>query len=197
MPALAHRLDKETSGCLVLGRHRKALADLNLMFRNGKVGKTYWAVVEGGPEADEGRIDMPLGRLDDTRGWWMKHDPAGLPSQTTWKVLGRADGLTWLALEPLTGRTHQLRVHCCGDGIPDPGRQHLWQRAAPRGPGMHLHAREIVVPLYQNKPPIKVAAPVPAHMKERLKACGWDEEADKQLVTPPASSKPRPAPAVQ
>ena len=51
MPALAHRLDKETSGCLVLGRHRKALADLNLLFRNGKVGKTYWAVVEGGPEA--------------------------------------------------------------------------------------------------------------------------------------------------
>jgi tRNA pseudouridine32 synthase/23S rRNA pseudouridine746 synthase len=47
-PALAHRLDKETSGCLVLGRHRKALADLNLLFRNGKVGKTYWAVVEGG-----------------------------------------------------------------------------------------------------------------------------------------------------
>ena len=91
MPALAHRLDKETSGCLVLGRHRKALADLNLLFRNGKVGKTYWAVVEGGPEADEGRIDMPLGRLDDTRGWWMKHDPAGLPSQTTWKVMGRGE----------------------------------------------------------------------------------------------------------
>ena len=67
---------QETSGCLVLGRHRKALADLDLLFSNGKVGKTYWAVVEGGPEADEGRIDMPLGRLDDTRGWWMKHDPA-------------------------------------------------------------------------------------------------------------------------
>ena len=67
MPALAHRLDKETSGCLVLGRHRKALADLNLLFRNGKVGKTYWAVVEGGPRGHEGRIDMPLGRLDDTR----------------------------------------------------------------------------------------------------------------------------------
>ena len=67
MPALAHRLDKETSGCLVLGRHRKALADLNLMFRNGKVGKTYWAVVEGGPQEPEGKIDLPLGRLDDSR----------------------------------------------------------------------------------------------------------------------------------
>ena len=142
MPALAHRLDKETSGCLVLGRHRKALADLNLMFRNGKVGKTYWAVVEGGPEADEGRIDMPLGRLDDTRGWWMKHDPAGLPSQTTWKVMGRADGLTWLALEPLTGRTHQLRVHCSEMRLPDPGRQHLRQRAAPRAGHASACARD-------------------------------------------------------
>jgi tRNA pseudouridine32 synthase/23S rRNA pseudouridine746 synthase len=57
---------------------------------------------------------------------------------------------------------------------------------------MHLHAREIVVPLYRNKPPIKVTAPVPAHMKERLTACGWDEELDKTLVTPPAPSRPRP-----
>jgi tRNA pseudouridine32 synthase/23S rRNA pseudouridine746 synthase len=56
---------------------------------------------------------------------------------------------------------------------------------------MHLHAREIVVPLYRNKPPIKVVAPAPPHMTERLKACGWDEEADKQLVTPPAPSRPR------
>src|SRR5262249_22868927 len=117
-PALAHRLDKETSGCLVLGRHRKALADLHLLFRHGKVGKTYWGVVEGGPPTDEGRIDLPLGRLDDTRGWWMKHDPNGLPSSSTWKVLGRAQGFTWLELEPLTGRTHQLRVHCCEMGWP-------------------------------------------------------------------------------
>jgi tRNA pseudouridine32 synthase/23S rRNA pseudouridine746 synthase len=197
MPALAHRLDKETSGCLVLGRHRKALADLNLLFRNGKVGKTYWAVVEGVPAEDEGRIDMPLGRLDDTRGWWMKHDPNGLPSQTTWKVMGRAAGiagpLTWLALEPLTGRTHQLRVHCAESGFPILG-DNIYGNAPRHAPGMHLHAREIVVPLYRNKPPIKVTAPVPAHMKERLKACGWDEEADRQLVTPAASSQPRTAP---
>jgi tRNA pseudouridine32 synthase / 23S rRNA pseudouridine746 synthase len=89
-PALAHRLDKETSGCLVLGRHRKALAHLGLLFKHGKVGKTYWAVVEGGPEADEGTIDLALGRLDETRGWWMKPDPKGLPSVTAWKVMGRS-----------------------------------------------------------------------------------------------------------
>src|SRR5271156_3679928 len=87
-PALAHRLDKDTSGCLVLGRHRKALAHLGLLFKHGKVGKTYWAVVEGGPDADEGTIDLPLGRLDQSRGWWMKPDPHGLPSVTIWKVLG-------------------------------------------------------------------------------------------------------------
>jgi tRNA pseudouridine32 synthase/23S rRNA pseudouridine746 synthase len=179
-PALAHRLDKETSGCLVLGRHRKALADLNLMFRHGKIGKTYWAVVEGGPKEDEGLIDMPLGRLDDKIGWWMKHDPNGLPSQSTWKVLGRVEGttglLTWLALEPLTGRTHQLRVHCMESGFPVLG-DNIYG-SAPRfgGPGLHLHAREIVVPLYKNKPPIRVTAPVPPHMKEGLKACGWIEE---------------------
>src|SRR6201989_3593493 len=61
-PALAHRLDKDTSGCLVLGRHRKALAHLGLLFKHGNVGKTYWAVVEGGPEGEAGMIDMPLGR---------------------------------------------------------------------------------------------------------------------------------------
>src|ERR1700732_3392966 len=88
-PALAHRLDRDTTGCLVLGRHRKALASLGKLFKQGKVGKTYWAVVEGGPEADEGTIELPLGRLDATRGWWMKSDPKGLPSVTTGEGRGR------------------------------------------------------------------------------------------------------------
>jgi len=191
MPALAHRLDKETSGCLVLGRHRKALADLNLMFRNGKVGKTYWAVVEGGPQEPEGRIDLPLGRLDDKIGWWMKHDPEGLPSQSTWRVMGRAAGMTWLALEPLTGRTHQLRVHCAESGFPVLG-DNIYGSASRSGggPRLHLHARQIVVPLYKNKPPIKVTAPVPEHMKERLRACGWTEEMDRDVNPPLGLSRP-------
>src|SRR5215468_6540836 len=92
-PALAHRLDKDTSGCLVLGRHRKALAHLGLLFKHGKVGKTYWAVVEGGPDADDGVVELPLGRLDESRGWWMKPDPNGLPSVTTWRVLGRGSSV--------------------------------------------------------------------------------------------------------
>src|SRR5215469_15214192 len=88
-PALAHRLDRDTTGCLVLGRHRKALAGLGQLFKRGHVGKTYWAIVEGGPQEAEGRIDLPLGRLDATRGWWMKADHEGLPAVTTWAVLGR------------------------------------------------------------------------------------------------------------
>jgi tRNA pseudouridine32 synthase / 23S rRNA pseudouridine746 synthase len=174
-PALAHRLDKDTSGCLVLGRHRKALAHLGLLFKHGKVGKTYWAVVEGGPSVDAGTIDLPLGRLDVTRGWWMKPDPNGLQAVTTWKVLGRAQGLTWLALEPVTGRTHQLRVHCAAMGWPIIGDT-IYGRA-PRlgGAPQHLHAHGIVIPLYPKRDPIEITAPVPLHMRERLALCGWDE----------------------
>jgi tRNA pseudouridine32 synthase/23S rRNA pseudouridine746 synthase len=175
-PALAHRLDRDTSGCLILGRHRKALAQLGKLFRNGEVNKTYWAVVEGSPATDEGVIEFPLGRLDDTRGWWMKHDPAGQPAVTKWRVMGRADGVTWLALEPVTGRTHQLRVHCAEMGWPIVGDPIYG--TAPRfgGPILHLHAREIVVPLYNNREPIRVVAPVPGHMREALTECGWEVE---------------------
>ena len=175
-PSLAHRLDRDTSGCLVLGRHRKALALLGKLFKQGKIGKTYWAVVEGGPEADEGRIDIPLGRLDESRGWWMKPDPNGKPSSTTWKVMGRRSGLTWLALEPLTGRTHQLRVHCAETGFPIVGDNIYGGAPRTGGPGLHLHSREIVVPISKNKPPVVTTAPAPAHMRELLSACGWKEE---------------------
>jgi tRNA pseudouridine32 synthase / 23S rRNA pseudouridine746 synthase len=185
-PSLAHRLDRDTSGCLVLGRHRKALATLGKLFKAGHIGKTYWALVEGGPTETEGRIDLPLGRLDKSRGWWMKHDPQGQPATTTWKVMGRTADLTWLALEPLTGRTHQLRVHCATMGWPIVGDTIYGTQAslrrlrkeAPRtgGPGLQLHSREIVVPLYKNRDPITTMAPAPLHMVDRLQACGWTGE---------------------
>jgi tRNA pseudouridine32 synthase / 23S rRNA pseudouridine746 synthase len=185
-PALAHRLDRDTSGCLVLGRHRKALAALGRLFKDGRIGKTYWAVVADGPNADEGRIELPLGRMDATRGWWMKHDPAGQPAVTTWKVLGRAHGgtppgernsgrgpLTWLALEPLTGRTHQLRVHCAAMGWPILGDSIYGEAPRTGEIGLHLLAREVVVPLYKNRAAIRVSAAVPPHMEAALRACGW------------------------
>ena len=184
-PALAHRLDRDTSGCLVLGRHRKALAELGRLFKAGRVSKTYWAVVEAGPAEDTGRIDLPLGRKDASRGWWMKHDPQGQPATTTWKVLGRSaagpdrlgiDQLTWLALEPLTGRTHQLRVHCAAMGWPIVGDSVYGSAPRNSGPALQLHAREIVVPLYKNRAPIRVVAPVPEQMQQQLRACGWPGE---------------------
>src|SRR5450830_694121 len=175
-PALAHRLDRDTTGCLVLGRHRKALALLGKLFKQGKIGKTYWAAVEGMPAAEEGRIDIPLGKLDEQRGWWMKPDPHGQPAVTTWKVMGRGPGLTWLALEPLTGRTHQLRVHCAEMGWPLLGDNIYGRATRVGGPALHLHSREIVVPISKNRPPVKTTAPVPAHMREMLSACGWTGE---------------------
>jgi len=168
-PEAAHRLDKDTSGCLVLGRHPKAIARLNELFRRNEVDKVYWAVVEGGPQADEGEIDLPLAPKSPDRGWWMKVDPKGQPSLTQWRVLGRSEGLTLLELRPITGRTHQLRVHCAAMNFPILGDPIYG--TAPRfgGPGLHLHARSITVPLYPKKPPITVEAPVPEHMRERVK----------------------------
>lgn len=181
-PALAHRLDRDTSGCLVLGRHRKALATLGKLFKNGHIGKTYWALTEGGPEESEGRIDIPLGKRDDSRGWWMKPDPKGQPAITVWKVMGRANGMTWLALEPLTGRTHQLRVHCAERGWPIVGDAIYGSGLRTSGPELHLHSREVVVPISKNREPVRVTAPVPAHMHERLIACGWTDD-DKPVAT--------------
>jgi tRNA pseudouridine32 synthase/23S rRNA pseudouridine746 synthase len=180
-PSLAHRLDRDTSGCLVLGRHRKALEKLMKLFKHSRIEKTYWAVVRGGPAEPEGLIDLPLGRLDATRGWWMKVDPNGQPSQTRWRVLGRGGNLSWLELKPLTGRTHQLRVHCSaldfaifGDPIYGPG-------AAP-GENLHLHARAISIPISSTKPPVEVEACVPDHMKALLAACGWTPALDEAAV---------------
>ena len=185
-PALAHRLDRDTSGCLVLGRHRKALEYLGGLFKHGRVDKTYWAIVEGGPDEAEGLIDLPLGRLDSRRGWWMKVDPLGLPSQTRWRVAGRgvdADGtpITWLELSPLTGRTHQLRVHTASMGWPIRGDAVYGM--APRRPdeesaahpALQLLARQIILPMQKVRPPVKVEAPVPAHMRDLMTRCGWVE----------------------
>jgi tRNA pseudouridine32 synthase / 23S rRNA pseudouridine746 synthase len=168
-PALAHRLDRDTSGCLMLGRHHKALEKLGLLFKQGKIHKTYWALVQGAPSENEGLIDLPLARRDATRGWWMKVDAAGLPSQTRWKVLERSGDLSFLALEPLTGRTHQLRVHCAAMGWPILGDP-VYGTGAGGETMLHLHARAITVPLYKNKPAIEVSAPLPEHMRRTLAA---------------------------
>ncbi|WP_426314358.1 RluA family pseudouridine synthase [Methylobacterium fujisawaense] len=168
-PEAAHRLDRDTSGCLALGRHAKALARLGKLFSGSGVDKTYWAIVEGGPAEEAGRIDLPLARRsDDPRSWWMKADPAGDPSLTHWRVLGRAGGRTWLELKPVTGRTHQLRVHCAASGWPILGD--AIYGGAPRGGALHLHARTLSIPLYPKRDAITVTAPPPPHIAEAVAA---------------------------
>ncbi|MGA2495660.1 MAG: RNA pseudouridine synthase [Roseiarcus sp.] len=176
-PALAHRLDRDTAGCLVLGRHHKALEKLGLLFKQGKISKAYWAIVVGGPTEEDGLIDKPLGRLDAERGWWMKVDANGQPAKTAWRVCGRGQWrgapIAWLELNPLTGRTHQLRVHCASEGWPILGDAIYGARA---DLALQLLARRVEVPLSKNQPPIVVEAPTPPHMREALAACGFAGE---------------------
>jgi tRNA pseudouridine32 synthase/23S rRNA pseudouridine746 synthase/23S rRNA pseudouridine1911/1915/1917 synthase len=175
-PSLAHRLDRDTSGCLVLGRHPKALRKLGMLFAAGKVEKTYWAVVQGAPAEAEGMIDQPL--LKVTRrdgGWRVVPDAAGQAAVTFYRVCGRAGDLTWIELRPRTGRTHQVRVHCATLGCPIVGDP-LYAAPTAAGsdtPPLHLHARAVVIPIREGKPPITAEAPPPPHMLAPLKACGF------------------------
>lgn len=169
LPQPAHRLDADTAGCLVLGRTKPALAALGALFaRPGAVAKTYWAVVRGAPPQPEGELHAPLLKTSTrAEGWRMVVDPAGQPAATRWRLRGAAAGLAWLELTPLTGRTHQLRVHCAHLGCPVLGDARYGGGGdAP----LHLLARAIALPL---DPPLAATAPVPPHMRAALAACGW------------------------
>jgi tRNA pseudouridine32 synthase/23S rRNA pseudouridine746 synthase len=175
-PGLAHRLDKDTAGCLVLGRHRRALATLGRQFAAGAVGKAYWAVVRGGPGDDAGTIDAPLAKRDEHRGWFMKVAEGGQPSLTRWRVLGRGPGVAWLELEPLTGRTHQLRAHTAHAGFPILGDP-IYGRAPANGARLQLLARTIRLPPLGARGALEITAPVPPHMRAALALCGYQEGA--------------------
>jgi tRNA pseudouridine32 synthase/23S rRNA pseudouridine746 synthase/23S rRNA pseudouridine1911/1915/1917 synthase len=176
-PALAHRLDRDTSGCLVLGRHPKALRRLGRLFAEGKVEKTYWAVVAGAPKEPEGHLETCLVKKTRGTGWRMLVDPAGQRAITDYKVLASGGGRSWLELKPRTGRTHQIRVHCATLGCPvvgDPVYGEPSQTSA-----MLLHARAIALPLYPARAPIHVTAPVPPHMLAALTGLGYDAACDE------------------
>jgi RluA family pseudouridine synthase len=174
-PALAHRLDRATSGCLVLGRHPKALRKLGKLFASEQVKKCYWAIVATMPPEVCGVIDLPLLKQpQDGHRWRMVVDQAGKPAQTDYRLLGQSNDGFWLELRPRTGRTHQLRVHCAQMGFPILG-DYLYGGAdsKSRHYQLQLHAQSIAVPLSQKRPPIVVEAPPPVHMVKLLQACGY------------------------
>mgnify|MGYP001156493483 CR=1 FL=1 len=179
VPKLAHRLDRDTSGCLVLGRHAKAIKRLGKMFEQRRVDKVYWSVCHGGPAGECGTVDAPLLKVSARgQGWRITVDPLGQPAVTDWRVLGRAESFSWIEWRPRTGRTHQIRIHAKHLGCPLLGDPYY-------GPDpdttarLHLLAREVAFPaLAPSKEPVRVTAPPPPHMTEALKACGWREDTE-------------------
>lgn len=166
-PTPVHRLDRDTSGCLVLGRSDKAHRRLSRAFEEGRVTKRYLAVLDGVPGAVAGAIDMALGKTSSRAvGWRIVPDPMGKAARTVWRTLGFADSRALVELCPESGRTHQLRVHMASGighaitGDPVYGASHRL--------GMMLHAADISI-ARGDKPPITAHAPFPA----RFSALGF------------------------
>ncbi len=169
-PHLAHRLDRDTSGCLVLGRHRQALARLGKIFETGRAEKTYVAVLPVNTDATEGTIDKPLTKVHKWKGWKMRVAEEGEEGAqrtvTDYRVLGQEDGISYIAFYPRTGRTHQIRVHAMAQfGAAIMGDTLYGGDDAKTQPRLFLHAARIVLPLYPNKPPVAVDAPIPAEFQ--------------------------------
>lgn len=181
-PRLVHRLDKDTSGVLVLARSAKAAAALTAAFRGRAAHKLYWAITAGVPKEPEGLIDLPLLKAGRPGGQRVQVDEdEGQAARTAFRVLDRAGRrAAWLRLEPLTGRTHQLRVHCAQIGAPILG-DGKYGGAAAHLPGMvgrrlHLHARRLVLPHPAGGTLDAVADP-PPHMKETMALLGFQPDA--------------------
>ena len=158
-PAFAHRLDRDTSGCLLLARNPKALKRYMAAFESRDVEKTYLAIVDGVPKDDHGRIDLALDKVSGRKaGWRMVVDPRGKAAVTRWRTLAVHEDRTLLWLRPETGRTHQLRVHLAsGLGTPITGDPIYGK---PNNRGMMLHAWKLHMPR-EGKPPIAAEAPFP------------------------------------
>lgn len=176
-PRLAHRLDRDTAGCLVLGRHDKAIARLGKMFMQKRVEKIYWTVVLGGPPEESGTVDAPIHKITGKGGWRIVVDPQGQTAVTDYRVLGRGGGMSWIECRPRTGRTHQIRVHMKVLGCPVRGDAYYGPDPMPDHP-LHLQSHAIALPpLSTGKSAISVAAMPPEHMREALRRCGWDGSA--------------------
>jgi 23S rRNA pseudouridine955/2504/2580 synthase len=184
-PRLVHRLDRDTSGVLVLARNARAAAELAAAFRGKTTRKIYWAAVVGLPKPREGKIDLPLAKLQGRLGERvMPDEDDGKPAITRYQVVSHAgDKLAWLALMPITGRTHQLRAHCVALGTPILGDGKYGGRASrpegvPEPRKLHLHARTLILPRPDGSV-VKLTAPLPAHMKATWRFLGFEESEGK------------------
>ncbi len=157
-PTIVHRLDRDTSGCLLLARHPKAHKRYSAAFEAGQVTKHYMAVLDGEVTDDSGFIDLPLHKISSAEeGWRMIVDKRGKAARTHWTVKARHAGRTLVEFAPETGRTHQLRVHAAtGLGIPIVGDPMYGKGNEP----MLLHASRLEV-ARDPKPPIVADAPLP------------------------------------
>lgn len=199
-PRLVHRLDKDTSGVLLLARTVSAAAQLTAAFRNKLVRKLYWAIVVGVPEATSGRISLPLVKRRTADGERMVVDEAtGDVAVTTYRVVDRAGRrAAWLALEPVTGRTHQLRVHCAALDAPILGDRKyggdgVGLAGAELDTRLHLLARRIQFP-HPDGGEVRVLAPLPPFMRETWSYLGFaagNPLGDSDLPSTAASSSGR------
>ena len=183
-PRLVHRLDRDTSGLIVLARTPGVAAKLAAAFRGRAVKKTYWAIVVGRPSPAEGQIDLRLARIGAGAGALTvpaeRDEEDAVSAVTDYRTLDHAGRkFTWLEMQPLTGRTHQLRVHCEALKTPILGDPKYGGDAAhPDGfvDRLHLHARALDLPHPQGGR-LLVHAPAPPHLKETLKSLGFTEPA--------------------
>jgi 23S rRNA pseudouridine955/2504/2580 synthase len=178
-PRLVHRLDRDTSGVLLLARSARAAAWLGEAFKSRETEKVYWAATVGAPRPREGKIDLPIAKQAGAGGERMRVDQDdGKSAVTHYRVVDHAARrAAWVELRPLTGRTHQLRVHMAALGTPILGDgKYGGQQAMLVGDGLsrklHLHARAIAVPCPSGRI-LRVTAPLPAHMAATWEFFGW------------------------
>lgn len=187
-PRLVHRLDKDTSGILVLARTPAVAAMLAAAFRSRAVRKLYWAMVVGAPAADHGRITAPIAKRPGEGVERVVVDTAaGDHAITEYRVCERAGRrAAWLALEPQTGRTHQLRVHCLALGTPILGDGKYGGRDAflaeiGDATRLHLHSRAIAFP-HPAGGICRIVAPLPAHLRASWALFGFREESTRETL---------------
>ncbi|WP_196258612.1 RluA family pseudouridine synthase [Pelagibacterium limicola] len=184
-PRLVHRLDRDTSGCLLVAKTRAAASHFGTVFRSRSARKIYWAVTVGVPAPRQGRISCFLARQATQDGEQMvvvENGTEGAQHSVSYYSVTDSAALqfAWVSLKPVTGRTHQLRVHMMELGTPildDPRYFNLenwnWERPEELGKGLHLHARRLAIPLRSGKR-LDITAPLPPHMKQTFDTLGFD-----------------------